>query len=60
MPSHLGQNGQLRNGKSFINQENATTIMEAQLKTIIENIRDKKSLGWSLSKLQDIEKQMKK
>jgi len=60
MPSHLGQNGQLRNGKSFINQENATTIMEAQLKTIIENIRDKKSLGWSLSKLQDIEKQLKK
>jgi hypothetical protein len=60
MPSHLGQNGQLRNGKSFLNQENAISIMEAQLKAIVENIRDKKSLGWTLSKLQDIEKQMKK
>jgi len=60
MPSHIGQTGQSKNGKPFFQQVNSTNALETQLTTIVGNIRDKVSLGWSMAQLKELEKQIKK
>ena len=60
MPSHIGQNGKQSVSKPFFQQGGVTSELEGKLTNIIENIRDKKSLGWSMVELQAMEQKINK
>ena len=58
MPSHIGQNGQLAGSKRFIQQQQSNTDVQKEVMEILQNMAEKKHLGWSLARLQMLEKQL--
>lgn len=60
MPSHIGPNGKPPQGKQFLPQNQAQTAMEKEIMEIVQNLADKKNLGYSLARLQILEKKLDK
>ena len=59
MPSHLGTSSQPKI-KYIIPPNQASSDAEKQVTEIIENVANKRSLAWSLARLQALEKQLAK